>query len=111
VPAFIIQSVVLCLLFTLIVVTRTVRDPLGSIMNYPPAIQERVAGLPQYQDRVAKGVRRGVGVKAGAAVAIVALLALVLIGRRDNQAREPRPEHRKIGSCCTWTHRAYRPPC
>ena len=40
----IIESIVLCLLFTIIVYL-TSRDPIKIVYNYPPKIQERVKSI------------------------------------------------------------------
>lgn len=44
---FIIESLVLCTLFSLIIL-KLMKDPI-KIMSYPPAIRRRVESLPQYQ--------------------------------------------------------------
>jgi hypothetical protein len=49
--AFLIQSVILCALFTL-AITRTMRDPINGILSYPPAIRRRVESLPRYQETI-----------------------------------------------------------
>ena len=46
-----IESIVLCLVFTLMVYLMS-RDPIKTIYNYPPNIQERVKSLPEYQDQI-----------------------------------------------------------
>ena len=46
-----IESVVLCLVFTLMV-SLMVRDPIKSLYNYPPRIQERVKSLEEYKDKI-----------------------------------------------------------
>jgi hypothetical protein len=75
---FIIESAVLCLVFTIIVVTKTTRDPLASVMSYPPEIRKRVSDLPQYQDKFAKIERKNIGVKLCAAAALAIALAFIL---------------------------------
>ncbi|SMC18433.1 hypothetical protein SAMN02745134_00561 [Clostridium acidisoli DSM 12555] len=49
---FIIESIILCSLFTLIVVPSTLKDPLKQIDNYPPAIRQRVKSLPDYNGKI-----------------------------------------------------------
>lgn len=46
-----IEIIVLCLLFSIIVILGTKKNPLGGLHNLPKAIQERVAALPEYKDR------------------------------------------------------------
>ena len=45
----IIESVVLCLIFTIMVYIMS-RDPIKTLYNYPPKIQERVKSLDEYKD-------------------------------------------------------------
>ena len=47
----VIESVVLCLLFTLMVYFMS-REPIRTLYNYPPRIQERVMSLDEYKDRI-----------------------------------------------------------
>ena len=54
--AFLIQSVILCTLFTLDIV-KGMKDPIKGIMSYPPAIRRRVESLPQYQGTIHKEKR------------------------------------------------------
>ena len=46
-----IESVVLCLIFTLLVWFMS-KDPIKSLYNYPPKIQERVKSLEEYKDKI-----------------------------------------------------------
>ena len=46
-----IESIVLCLLFTLMVYGMF-REPIKQLYNYPPKIQERVRSLPEYEGAV-----------------------------------------------------------
>ncbi len=45
-----IESIVLCLVFTLMVYLMS-REPIKSLYNYPPKIQERVKTLDEYKDK------------------------------------------------------------
>ena len=47
----VIESVVLCAVFTLMVYFMS-REPIKSLYNYPPKIQERVRTLPEYKDKI-----------------------------------------------------------
>ncbi len=49
---FLIESVVLCALFTIAVPFKLMRDPIKGIMSYPTAIRRRVESLPQYQGTI-----------------------------------------------------------
>ncbi len=48
---FAIESVVLCLVFTLMVYIMS-RKPIQTLYNYPPKIQERVKSLDEYKDQI-----------------------------------------------------------
>ena len=47
----VIESAVLCVLFTLMVYIMS-RDPIKTLYNYPPKIQERVKSLEEYKDKI-----------------------------------------------------------
>jgi hypothetical protein len=44
-----IESIILCGIFTALILPPLYRNPLSQIMNYPAAIRKRVESLPQYQ--------------------------------------------------------------
>ena len=46
---FVIESVVLCLVFTLMVYIMS-RKPIQTLYNYPPKIQKRVKSLDEYHN-------------------------------------------------------------
>ena len=45
----VIECVVLCIVFTLIILPAQYKDPINMIMSYPPNIIKRVEQLPQYK--------------------------------------------------------------
>ena len=65
----VIESVILCLLFTVMVYMIS-REPIKTLYNYPPAIQERVKSLDRYKDQIAA--------KLLACVLIIAVISLIL---------------------------------
>ena len=46
-----IESVILCAIFTLMVFIMS-RKPINTLYNYPPRIQERVKSLDEYKDSI-----------------------------------------------------------
>ena len=46
----IIESILLCGLFTLMIIPRLYRNPIDLIMSYPTKIRKRVEELPEYKD-------------------------------------------------------------
>ena len=71
-----IESVVLCLAFTLMVYLIS-RDPIKSLYNYPPNIQERVKSLEEYKDQIPTQKNK-VAAKSVALVMFVVVLSLIL---------------------------------
>lgn len=47
----VIESIILCLLFTMMVYIMS-RDPIKTVYNYPPKIQERVKLLKEYEGKI-----------------------------------------------------------
>lgn len=47
----IIESIALCIIFTLMVYVIS-REPIKTLYNYPPKIQERVKSLDEYKDKI-----------------------------------------------------------
>ena len=72
----VIESVILCLLFTVMVYLIS-REPIKTIYNYPPAIQERVKSLEQYKDQIPTQKNK-VAVKSTAALLFVVILSLIM---------------------------------
>ena len=70
------ESVVLCLIFTLMVFLMS-RDPIKTLYNYPPKIQERVQSLDAYKDQIPTQKNK-VAAKCIASVLFVIVLSLIL---------------------------------
>ena len=71
-----VESIVLCLVFTLMVYFMS-REPIRTLYNYPPNIQERVKSLDEYRDKIPTQKNR-IAAKLGASVLFVLILSLVL---------------------------------
>ena len=71
-----IEGVILCLLFTLMVYLMS-REPIKTLYNYPPRIQERVKSLDEYKDKIPTQKNK-VAAKAIASVLFVIVLSLIL---------------------------------
>ncbi|MBP0970031.1 MAG: hypothetical protein J5744_07795 [Oscillospiraceae bacterium] len=71
-----IESIVLCLVFTLMVYLMS-RDPIKSLYNYPPNIQERVKSLEEYKDQIPTQKNK-LTAKLCACVLFVIVLSLIL---------------------------------
>ncbi|MDD3139365.1 MAG: hypothetical protein PHX08_10390 [Lachnospiraceae bacterium] len=82
---FLIQCVVICVIFTIVIMVPLYKNPMSMIASYPPKIRARVESLPQYKD-TAKAkekshiIRKIIG-------CLIAVLILVVIdwysGARD----------------------------
>ena len=73
---FVIEAIVLCALFTLMVIM-VAKDPIKTLYNYPPKIQERVKSLPQYQGKIPTQKNK-LAAKLTASVLFIVILSLVL---------------------------------
>lgn len=72
----VIESIVLCALFTLMVFIMS-RKPINTLYNYPPKIQERVKSLDEYKDKVPE-TKNKVVAKLIASILFLVIIALIL---------------------------------
>ena len=72
----VIESVVLCVLFTIMVYIMS-REPIKTLFNYPPKIQERVKSLEEYKDKIPTEKNK-VFAKSIASLLFVIILSLLL---------------------------------
>lgn len=72
----IIESVILCVVFTLMVYIMS-RNPIATLYNYPPKIQERVKSLEEYKGQIPT-TQNKVFAKVTAALVIVVIVSLIL---------------------------------
>ena len=72
----VIESIILCVLFTIMVYFMS-REPIKTIYNYPPKIQEKVKKLKEYKD-VLPTQENKVLVKIIASIIFLVILCLIL---------------------------------
>lgn len=72
----IIESIILCLVFTLMVYIMS-REPIKIIYNYPPKIQERVKSLKEYKDKIPTQENKIV-IKVIASILFITIICLIL---------------------------------
>lgn len=72
-----LEAVVLCVIFTLIILPPQLKNPLTQIMSYPPAIRRRVEELPQYKDVIEQTKQKNVALKIVGSLVLVVVLAVV----------------------------------
>ena len=71
-----IESIVLCALFTIMVFIIS-RDPIKTVYNYPPKIQERVKSLEEYKDKIPTQENK-IGIKLFACFLFLAIICVIL---------------------------------
>jgi len=71
-----IECIILCLVFT-VMVAIMMKNPIATLYNYPPKIQERVKSLEEYKDKIPTKKNKIV-TKSLVAVFIVILFSLIL---------------------------------
>lgn len=71
-----IESLILCALFTLMVFIIS-RNPINTLYNYPPKIQERVKSLDEYKDKIPTQKNK-IFSKLFAIILFVLLLSVIL---------------------------------
>lgn len=72
-----IEFAVLCILFTVLILSSLRKDLLANIASYPPEIQDRVKSLPQYSHLFTAKMRRNIAKKIIAAILLCAVFAAV----------------------------------
>ena len=71
-----IESIILCILFTIMVYIMS-RKPINTLYNYPPKIQERVKSLDEYKDKIPTNENKVV-TKICASIIFLIILFVVL---------------------------------
>ena len=72
----VIESIILCAIFTIMVYIMS-REPIKTLYNYPPKIQEKVKILEEYKDKIPTQKNKAVA-KIGASIIFLAILCVVL---------------------------------
>ena len=71
-----VEAIALCILFTLMVFI-IAREPVNTLYNYPPKIQERVRSLDAYKDQIPTEKNKAAA-KIGASILFVIILSLLM---------------------------------
>lgn len=71
-----IESILLCILFTIMVYIMS-KNPISTLYNYPPKIQERVKNLEEYKDKIPT-TKNKIFAKVVASIFIIIIISLVL---------------------------------
>lgn len=72
----VVECVILCLLFTWMVFVMA-KNPIATLYNYPPKVQERVKSMEEYKDKIPT-TQNKVLTKGFVAIVIVILVSLIL---------------------------------
>ena len=72
----VIESIILCLIFTIMVYFMS-REPIKTLYNYPPKIQERVKSLEEYKDMIPTEENKVVA-KIVASIIFLVIICIVL---------------------------------
>ena len=72
----VIESIVLCALFTIMVYVIS-REPIKTLYNYPPKIQERVKSLDEYKEKI-PSTENKIGAKIIASILFLIIICIVL---------------------------------
>ncbi|MBQ8527846.1 MAG: hypothetical protein IJ429_05160 [Lachnospiraceae bacterium] len=72
-----IQCIVCCVVFTLIILPAQYKDPLCMIASYPPEVRKRVSELPQYKDVAVEKEKKHKGKKVFGIFFFAGVLAAV----------------------------------
>ena len=80
-----VQSVVLCVIFTFLILPPQFKNPLSQITSYPPAIRKRVESLPQYKKSLKPTKKKNLLRKViGALVSMVVLAFLAFFSEKKD---------------------------
>ena len=72
----VIESIILCILFTVMVYIMS-REPIKTLYNYPPKIQERVKMLEGYKDKMPTQENK-ITAKIGASIIFLIIMCILL---------------------------------
>ena len=72
----VIESIILCLIFTFLVYLIS-RNPIKTLYNYPPKIQERVKSLERYKNKIPTQKNK-IFAKSIASILIIITISLIL---------------------------------
>ena len=72
----VIECIVLCVMFTAMVYVMS-KNPITTLYNYPPKIQERVNLLEEYKDKIPT-IENKIFAKAMASIFIIIIVSLIL---------------------------------
>lgn len=72
----VIEAIILCVMFSVMVYIMS-QEPIKTLYNYPPKIQERVRSLEMYKDKIPT-TQNKIAAKLGASLLIIVIISLIL---------------------------------
>jgi len=72
----IVETIVLCLIFTIMVYVMS-RNPIKTLYNYPPKVQDKIKLLEEYKDQIPT-TKDMISTKLGVAATIVIVVSLIM---------------------------------
>lgn len=72
-----IECIIACVLFTLVILIPQYKDPISMIMSYPPNVIKRVEQLPQYKDKIKQKEKSHLITKLIGVIVFIVLFALI----------------------------------
>ena len=72
----VIEAIILCVMFSVMVYIMS-QEPIKTLYNYPPKIQERVKSLEMYKGKIPTTQNKIVA-KVGASILIIVIISLIL---------------------------------
>lgn len=73
----VMECVIACALFALVILWTQYKAPIKYIMSYPPEIRKRVESLPQYKDSIRAIEKKHISKKIAAVLASMVVLAAI----------------------------------
>ena len=73
----VIECMISCIIFAVIVLPTQYKDPVKYIMSYPPEIRKRVESLPEYKNSIKRTEKKHILKKLIAVFVCVTLLSAV----------------------------------
>lgn len=73
----VIECMVFCIVFTLMILPAQYKDPISMIMSYPPNVIKRVEQLPQYEGCIKEREKKHISLKIFGVILFTVVLAIV----------------------------------
>lgn len=73
------ECLITCLLFTIMILPASYKDPVKQLYNYPPQIIDRVKSLPQYQGKIPQNQSKWLAKISGSILFILILSAVAYV--------------------------------